>query len=85
MMSPQEVLDRQGYLVLGSTYPLTVGEVIREYWIRDAAGGFVPGMVVIVGQSTSAEWIEQCRMRGFEDPASHPTARDLFFYRATAE
>ena len=69
----QQILETQGYLVLGCTAESEIGDVIPH-----ASGGAgysdIPGPMLVIGKSTKEEWLEQYRRFGRKGAPSiaHP-------------
>ena len=80
----QRILDEQGYLIMCSPdYEHNIGDVLPYGFSGGAGYSRVPGPVVVIGQSTLQEWIDQAtRFRGYPPRHWPPGSR---FYKVAAE
>ncbi len=79
-VTPQQVLDAQGYLVLGDWVERTIGEIIPCFYDADRTVISAPA-VVVIAKSTEAEFLGQSERFFGKDLAP----LGWFYYRVTCE
>ena len=78
MITPQEILNRQGYLIIARTTPAEIGEVLRIQRDDDLAPR---GTELVVRETaTLAEARRYAKQYGLCDPGAWP-----HFYKVIAE
>lgn len=78
-VSPQQILDEQGYLIFASDRPREIGELLPRllHWY----GEVIPGPLIVTDVATSEEYVRQ-GLRYYESGDIVPTGH---YYKAVAE
>lgn len=81
MLTPQEVLDKHGYIVMWSSEPdYPNGHVTSVNDVGDE-----PVKLVVTGRSSVEEFLRQCEERCIPSGIEELSVRPLFFYRTECE